>query len=79
MLINIKYNCTFDVITHSMIAPVEYIDNPPKELTFMQSDIYSIKPNVHLNLTAGVYDYLQVNVSSRIANNASEYCPLYDY
>ena len=79
ILIHIKYNCTYDVITHSIVAPVQNIDYPPTELSFIKDDINNIRPNVHLNFTAGVHDFLRVNVSSRIANNASAYCPLYNY
>ena len=51
--ITVLYNCTYDVITHSTIAPDEKIDKPPSELTFISANINSIKPNVELNYTTG--------------------------
>ena len=78
ILIRIKYNCTYDVITHSIYAP-NGDDNPPDEMSFLFENINNIKPNIHMNFTAGEHQFLPVNVSSRIHNNASEHCPLYDF
>ena len=77
--VSIKYNCSYDLITHNKVAPVSTVDYPPAELTFMYDHISSNKSNVNLNYTIGEYKYMQVNMTSRLVNNASAYCPLYNY